>query len=165
MKLVPKFTSADVRKMLDAQLKKIEAEILLRFRRIGEEFVKNAREAGVYNDVTGNLRNSIGYVILRNGEQLHSNFRKSAKIKVSTKAGKEKIIKGGSEGLSIGKSVADEIAGSYPAGYVLIVVAGMDYAAAVESKGRDVLTGSSKKAETDLKAAIAKISKRLETIS
>ena len=43
-----------------------------------------------------------------------------------------------------------EIAAKYPKGYVLVVVAGMNYAVYVESKGRDVLTSAEKLAETEL---------------
>jgi len=44
-------------------------------------------------------------------------------------------------------NVLDDIAAQYPTGMILVVVAGMEYAAAVESKGYDVITGSSREAE------------------
>ena len=48
-------------------------------------------------------------------------------------------ISGGTDGSNSGKAFASELARKYPKGYVLIVVAGMKYAAYVSAKGRDVL--------------------------
>jgi hypothetical protein len=47
----------------------------------------------------------------------------------------------------------------------VIVVAGMSYAAAVESKGRDVLTGSSQVAVSSLKKAIERINDKTGGLS
>jgi hypothetical protein len=44
----------------------------------------------------------------------------------------------------------------------LIVVAGMDYAAAVESRGKDVLTASSIKAKNELKQAIKDLKRKVK---
>lgn len=64
-------------------------------------------------------------MILKDGEPIKSSFN----------GGKE-------EGRSKAKEAAAEVATEYPRGYVLIGVAGMNYAAAVESKGFDVISGS-----------------------
>jgi len=42
-----------------------------------------------------------------------------------------------------GAQLIDELAAQYPKGMILVVVAGMEYAAAVESKGYDVISGAS----------------------
>lgn len=143
----PKFNKADITKALNEKKELIRQAIILRLKRIGEEFIKNARENGTYKDRTGNLRNSIGYVILENGVQLFESFP-GTKTKGRQKS--KKAIEAAKEGLAGVK------------GFVLIVVAGMEYAAAVESRGRDVLTASSKIAENDLKIAIQKISSKIK---
>lgn len=177
--IVPKFTPADIKRALATQKVQIETAIINRLQRIGEEFVRNAREKGTYQDQTGNLRNSIGYVILKDGEQLFENFRKSAKVKqVITRGknkGKEKITYGSGEGLNRAKEVIEKAKAKHPKGFVLIVVAGMEYAWGVESGHRkkrngekysvpakDVLSSSSLIAEQQLKEAIVKISKKIK---
>ncbi|MEX6691256.1 hypothetical protein QTN47_27350 [Danxiaibacter flavus] len=149
MKLVPKFSKADIQKFLEDKMKALDTATLTRLKRIGETFVKNARENGNYTDMTGNLRNSIGYVILRDGEQLFQNFKKAARVKSDT------------TGANTAQRVALEVAASFPRGYVLIVVAGMDYAAAVESRGKDVITASSITAKNDLSKAVDAIKRSL----
>jgi hypothetical protein len=146
MGLVPKFSKADMQKMIADKVARIELAILLRLQRIGEQFVTDARLNGTYKDRTGNLRSSIGYVVLKNGEQ----YSEGAFVQVKT----------GIKGTGVGKQILDEAMLKFPKGYVLIVVAGMDYAAAVESKGRDVLTGSSQAAVVSLKNAIQRINER-----
>lgn len=115
----------------------------MRLSRIGEQFVNDARENGSYTDRTGNLRSSIGYVILKNGQQIGGGGFK------------------GGEGERKGNDVLNGAKARYPVGYVLIVVAGMDYAAAVESKGRDVLSGSAPAATERLKKAMAALTRKI----
>ena len=74
VKVVPKFTNADIKKMILQNKQAIIDAILLNINRIGEEFVINARDNKTYKDQTGNLRSSIGYVVLYNGKQLNKNF-------------------------------------------------------------------------------------------
>jgi hypothetical protein len=134
-----KFTESDLNNMFMIRVSIIEDAILSRLKFIGETCVNNARANGSYNDVTGNLRSSICYVVLKNG------VKKSGGVIPSDSS----------------KRMAELIA-EYPRGYVLIVLAGMDYAAAVESKGKDVLTASSKIAEIELKKAIKTFRKTLK---
>ena len=107
--------------------------------RAGEEFLNKARINGNYQDRTGNLRASIGYIILNNGKVLTQSFGGSRK-----------------EGSTQGKKVAKEIAQRYTRGFVLIGVAGMEYAAYVEAKSYDVITGSAPGSE-DLKSILSEI--------
>jgi gamma-glutamylcysteine synthetase len=139
----PQFTQGDIQKLVMRQAERMCKAVLSRLQRIGEQFIADARNDGSYMDQTGNLRSSIGYVILENGVQIEL-------------AGFD-TVKEGKEGAARGKALVEEIAGKYPVGYVLIVVAGMEYAAAVEAKGYDVLTMSSIKAGTDLKKAMQKL--------
>lgn len=112
---------------INAKMKDAEEAILQKFLRVlrycGEMAVTEARMSGNYQDQTGNLRSSIGYVIAINGKIIEDNFEGSA------------------EGQNVGKNIAREIARSIP-DIALIVVAGMKYASHVESKGRNVLTSA-----------------------
>lgn len=140
----PKFNASEITAQIRKRLQQVEQEIIDRLMFIGETFVNNARANGEYNDITGNLRSSIGYVILKNGKQIQDSFPGE------TTAGK-----------ATGKKIASEAAKNFPTGIALIVVAGMDYAGFVESKNKDVLTASSITAETELKASIAELKKAL----
>jgi hypothetical protein len=142
IRIVPNFKNID--KILKAKREQIRQKIILKFQLIGEKFIKNARENGTYTDRTGNLRSSVGYVILDNGEQIFGTFP-GGKPEAKEKA----------------EAAASEAKQNYPIGLVLIVVAGMEYAAAVESKGFDVLSGSGKTAETALKKAIKDIQSKI----
>lgn len=153
LSITPKFTKAQIKEVLEKRRENLGKVILLRFQRIGETFVTNARNNGNYKDHTGNLRSSIGYVILQDGEQVFENFKTFPAVDAETK--------GATVGAENAKAAIDDIAQQFPTGYVLIVVAGMDYAAAVESKNYDVLTSSSLIAENDLKTAILTIQGKL----
>jgi len=139
MAVTPQFTASDVRKVLLEKKRRIEEALLSKLQSTGEQFITNARNNNTYKDHSGNLRSSIGYVILKNGEQVAITFP------------------GTGEGSKIGEDVISKIAARYPVGFVLIVVAGMDYAAAVEALGFDVLTASGLKAESDLKKSLEKL--------
>ncbi len=143
--VVPKFTKKQIRQMLTEKRQRIHDAILLNLKRIGEQFVTRSRDNDTYKDRTGNLRSSIGYVILHNGEQMFESF----------------VSKGGAQGVSKARELVDEVKGNFPQGFVLIGVAGMSYAAAVEARGYDVITSGSIQAETDLKFAIQRISKKV----
>ena len=90
--------------------------------------VANARRLDTYKDRTTLLRSSIGYVLYDHGEKVTENFE--------AKGGEN-----GSEGVALGKAVAEQAAASWPDCIVAVVVAGADYALYVESKGYDVISG------------------------
>lgn len=140
IKVTPKFTKAQIEGTLRKRVLAVHQAYLERLENAGLEFIKIARsktkEDGGFKDQTGNLRNSIGYVIMKDGKQIIGDFKVTAK-------GNPSKNKDGADGVEVGKRRATEIAGKYPQGYVLICVAGMHYAAAVESKNKDVITGSS----------------------
>lgn len=157
IKVVPKFTKAQIEAIVRKRVVAIHQAYLERLQAIGEAFVRNARESGDYKDRTGNLRNSIGYVIMKDGKQLFTNFQATAK-------GDGSENKTGKDGLAVGQEKALEISGRYPQGYVLICVAGMNYAAAVESKGFDVISASSIIAKQSLVKAIEEIHITLKSL-
>lgn len=112
---------------------RINRAIIRTFQYIAEVLVREARMKGDYIDQTGNLRSSIGAIILLDGQ-------------VVSRSGFE-VVKGGSSGANDGLTYAQEIAAAYPRGIALVVVAGKDYAAHVAARGRDVLSSAVLKAE------------------
>ena len=136
------FDTEEIKRNIQDRLDKIEAAIINRLKYTGEEFVKNARTNANFKDHTGNLRASIGYAILKNGERV------------------EESITGGVGGTAA-TNVISEVGAAFPKGFVLLVVAGMEYAAAVESQSLDVLTSSSLLAEAALKQAIAALNNKI----
>lgn len=118
----------------------IADRIVKRLEMIGEAAVKYAREPHDRNwgDVTGNLRSSIGYVILVDGKP----------VKYGEPAQFEGKQGDGSKGVAAGQQMLKSLQAKFPWGVVLIVCAGMKYAAYVESvKHKDVLTGAELRAE------------------
>lgn len=97
------------------------------------EVVKIAKTTDTYTDRTNNLRSSIGYVLYKDGQKVSASFEKAGDGGEGN----------GSEGMKKGLAYADSVANSFSSGYVVVMVAGMDYAAYVEAKGFDVITGAS----------------------
>lgn len=95
--------------------------------RIGEECVTEARENGDYLDQTGNLRSSIGYAIIKNGQVIVSSSFES--------------VRQGSVGQNQGRKLIQSLIPEFGRNIVLVVVAGMNYAAYVETK-RNVISSS-----------------------
>jgi hypothetical protein len=144
MGITPQFSQQEILRSVEKTVQKIDAYVLNELEFIGLEFVRNARIKADFTDRTGNLRSSIGYIIIKQGNIIKEDFELSNK---------------GSD-RSTGKAKGIEYAKGLPnpnIGYVLIVVAGMEYAVYVEAKGYDVLTGSGNEAEKSLKEAIKSV--------
>lgn len=118
---------------------------------IGEQCVKLAREKGTYNDITGNLRNSIGYVLVKNGAIISKNFEAKVESKVVSSAN--------GKGILDGEALAAELASRAGKGYALIVVAGMHYAHYVETLNKDVLDSAERWADEQ----VPRLMQRLKT--
>lgn len=125
--MTPQFTTAQIEQQLINFAATHENKFIHALQYIGEEFVNRARMVSTYEDQTGNLRSSIGYVIAKNGFVIKRNYVE---------------IMNGNEGVTKALNLADEAAAEHPNGIVLIVTAGMQYALYVESMGYDVLSGS-----------------------
>lgn len=106
--------------------------MVYQLQQIGEE-VRNAQVElmpgsgqgkGSYTDRSGNLRSSIGYVIIVNGQ-------------ICTKAGFG--ARGVNDGQAQGETTAESFAAKFPDKTALVVVAGMNYAVYVAEKNYDVL--------------------------
>ncbi|OZI09584.1 hypothetical protein BWI93_03105 [Siphonobacter sp. BAB-5385] len=139
MGIKPKFTKAEIRSTFVQRKDRIEQAILATLMYLGEMCVNHARSVNTYQDQTGNLRNSIGYIIVKNGRTIASSFVKSV----------TGTVESDEDGVKIGRGLARELAKQHNTGYALIVVAGMNYAAAVESKGFDVLSSAEHLAEKE----------------
>lgn len=100
-----------------------------RFIETGKKFAQNAWANADFLNHTFDLRSSIGFVVVENGRIVHDEFR---------------IISTGSAGSATGLKVAHEAIAELDGDdeFALIGVAGMGYAIYVESKGKDVITGS-----------------------
>jgi hypothetical protein len=157
IKITPKFTKEQLRNDLKRRIQIIHNGFYQELMLIGEEFVKNARENGNYTDRTGNLRNSIGYIIFNNGQPITENIRQTVVPHADAdRLGKRHAIATTDRNaLAIARMKATRIAKNHGAkGFLLVCVAGMEYAAAVESRGKDVISASSIEAKRELQAAV-----------
>ncbi len=140
---------SDVRKAVEDTLNELINKLVY----AGETAVKIAVSSGKYQNITGNLRSSIGYVLAKDGKVIkEGGFKRVAgfganmqRVKFTTISGKDVnfIARGksgdGSEGSRKGLEYAREIISQHPKGFTLVVVAGMEYASFVNAKGFDVL--------------------------
>ena len=123
---------SEVHDMLMREAERVERLTIRALSKLGEQCVTKIRDrAGdkSWYDQTGNLRSSVGYVIAHNKNIIqYSAFNQ---------------VKQGSEGVKTGKDLAEELAKKYSNNYVLIVVAGMNYAEFVEAMdNKDVLSST-----------------------
>ena len=107
---------------------------------LGEELAKYAKDHHNYQDQTGNLTNSIGYAVVRQG-------------KIVDYGGEIQPGEGAAEGLK----VATQMAAKLPNSFSLVIVAGMNYAAAVEAKGYNVILPAELKAMKDFPQTVARL--------
>lgn len=140
MPLIPEFSQGDIDRRIDRFKVNIEQRIIWTLAMAGEKFVNDARSTQTYQDQTGNLRSSIGYIIARDGNIIQEN------------------IKGKAEGVAQARKIANEVLRENKKGFILIGFAGMEYAAAVEAKGYDVITGSIPGVKDLLKAKVKEYS-------
>lgn len=144
MGIEAKFTRADVAKRFDAFLEEVQKKQIERAKMLGEMCANHARSVPKdqgFQDQTGNLRSSIGYMVFVDGVAVHQYYEQ---------------INGGSDGAKKGEALANKV-GKQSKGVCLIVTAGMNYALYVESKGRDVLTSAEQFAERELPRMLEKL--------
>ena len=102
----------------------------------------HAKKEGTYNDITGNLRNSIGGVVLKNGKP---------------------VTYKGIENSSSATIFIDSLIPRFPNGYVLLIVAGMEYATYVENRHNlNVLSKTELKMKAELPGILAKLKKKID---
>src|SRR6476660_8924121 len=108
MALVPRFNRAKIESYIRGRVGVIEQVLINRLQFVGEKFIVNARSNDTYKDRTGNLRSSIGYIIVKDGDQIEEKFPGDK-----------------SEGVKHGRAIAEDAKSNFPTGLVLICVAGM----------------------------------------
>lgn len=135
------------KRQIEAHINKVlqqrETLIIRNMQYMGELCINKARSSQAYKDQTGNLRSSIGYVILRDGN-------------VITRAGFDEVKNGG-KGSKSGRNYINELIKENSSGIVLIVVAGMKYASYLEATGRDVISSADQLARTQLPGMLKKL--------
>lgn len=147
--LVVSTTNMDaIRQSLNEARERIIEELIGQLDYIGLTAVKLAREQGAYNNITGNLRSSIGYTVLRDGRTV----RYGAPAAAAGPNGD------GAEGTAAGAALLRQLTAEYPEGLVLIVSAGMHYAVYVEHIHHlDVLSSAELLAEKLVRELVDKI--------
>lgn len=122
----------EIHKVLMKEANRVERLTIRALSYLGEQCDSRVRDREgnkSWYDQSGNLRSSVGYVIAYNGNIIqYSDFNQ---------------IKQGWEGVSVGKNLAKGLVRRYPNDYVLVIVAGMNYAEYVERKdNKDVLAST-----------------------
>jgi hypothetical protein len=156
MGIKPKFTKEDIRKDLNKFRQKVEDDLVQILHYVGMKFIKEARDMtkseGGFDDDTGNLRSSIGYFILKDGQIIEENLK--------TIAGRK--FKLTEEGKIQARSTLQNVPSTD--GYQIVGVAGMDYASKVESKGYNVITKQSLTALVNLDKLLKRYVSRMNAM-
>lgn len=142
---------SEVHDMLMREAERVERLTIRALSELGEQCVTKIRDrAGdkSWYDQTGNLRSSVGYVIAHNKNIIqYSTFNQ---------------VNQGSEGVKTGKDLAKELAKRYSNNYVLIVVAGMNYAEFVEAMdNKDVLASTELWAREQVPLMLEKLKRQI----
>ena len=157
MVITPKFTTADIEKQMSKFVEAVADETIEAMKICGETAVSYARNdhKGNWHDVTGNLRSSVGYGIYEDGKKLMESDFKQISPKVET----DVPLDGGSKGRELNESI-----GNRTKGLALVVVAGMNYAHDVESRGNDVITGAEVVAKQELTKQITQLIENIKKV-
>ena len=138
-------SAAEIDGYLDRKAELLHWKHIEILKRVGRAAVKEARQNHRYKDRTGNLTSSIGYCIVDNGKVIEeSSFD---------------TVLNGSQGSTDGREYLSRLVSEHPSGLVLIVVAGMEYAAYVEAKNLNVLDSAELLAESYLKELLGRMKK------
>ena len=129
MGLSPLFAMTGIFSFVDRYVDKRLEKIVQGLAFEGETFANDAKDGGSYNDHTKNLRGSIAYDVFIGKESSISNY--------------DGVDGSGARAEEAARNAVHDVIiqeGMHNTDITLIGVAGMEYAAAVESKGRTVLT-------------------------
>lgn len=138
---------SEINAAIQAEIERADMLTIRALSLLGEMCVIEAKDRpqeSSWYDQSGNLRSSIGYVIVRDGKIVtYSKFNQ---------------VKQGSDGVKEGKELAQELAKKYISGYALIVVAGMNYAELVEAMdNKNVLASAELFARQEMPKMMAKL--------
>ena len=142
---------SEISAAIQAEKERADMLTIRAFSNLGEMCVIEARDRpqeSSWFDQSGNLRSSVGYVIVHNGKIIkYSEFNQ---------------VKQGTDGIKEGKELAKELAKQYTSGYALIVVAGMNYAEYVEAMdNKNVLASAELLARRELPKMMMKLKKQI----
>ena len=140
MGIKPKFGSGYVAGQVKAFQDRLEKATVFMLQYLGEELARYAKDQHNYQDQTGNLTNSIGYAVVKQG-------------KILCYGGEIQPGEGAEEGLKVAK----QMAATLPNSFSLIIVAGMNYAAYVEARGYNVILPAQLKAMKDFPEAVKRL--------
>lgn len=129
----------DIDDFFSEYMSNVEDAIINQFCYIGECCIVIGRSTNSYKDQTSNLRNSIGYVVVKDGQVIHQ--------VTSTKK---------CDGAEKGRKFIKELVKECGSGIYLIVVAGMPYSRYVSAKGYDVLDSAELEAERLVKELVGR---------
>ena len=130
MAITQKTSTSDINAYLNHQIDVINKQVLMIMQYVGETGVNIARTSGSYHDRTGNLRSSVGYLVIDGGIVTSRNI--VAKSPIATESVDAFI---------------NELTAKYNKGIVLILLAGMDYASKVSAMNYDVLDSAEVRTE------------------
>ena len=122
----------------------VEKKQIERLKMLGEMCVTQARgeHANNWQDQTGNLRSSVGYMVFKDGVSVEEGTFEQITPR-NPQPGD--VYDGATRGMQFCKTIGDQTRG-----IALVVVAGMSYASYVEKNGKDVLTSAEQLAEREL---------------
>lgn len=121
------------------EIEKLQIEVL---QELGEKCVTEMRLNKGYMMQTGALLSSSGYSVYKDGVAIHTAF--------------EAASGAAAKGMKVGKTLADKV-GSETKGLSLVVVAGMNYAVYVESKGKNVIASAERLAQRELPRMLSEL--------
>lgn len=124
MGIESRINMSQINSYLQERINTLDELMIRNLNYLGMECVNLAKNLDTYEDQTGNLRNSIGYVVVKHGNVLSSVFEDTASGPESGNDDRS--------GKDIGEDYAKELAKDFGNGYAVIVVAGMEYASYVE---------------------------------
>jgi len=133
MPITRTFSYPDIEAAIEKKIEAKKNAVIKAMIYIGKMCVNEARSLNTYKDQTGNLRSSIGFLVINDGSVVsQSNFP---------------VVKKGAEGKEEGKTFIKTLIAEHSNGTFLIVVAGMQYASYVEAMNLDVLSSAELLAE------------------
>lgn len=140
-----KTSDKQIQVYLDERLARLRQVCLNNLISVGEQAVNEARSNHRYRNQTGNLQSSIGYCVLEDGKVIFGGQDSF------------EVVNNGTQGLMEGRAFLQRLISEHPSGLVLIVVAGMEYAAYVEAKNLNVLDSAEQLAERLLPQLFGKL--------
>ncbi len=122
------YSDAEISRIFTGRIQILSQKLVERLNYIGLLCMQNIEQHRGYQDQTGNLRSSTGYVTAQNGRILHQ-------------GGFSQVL-AGTAGSRTGAALAGTLAAEIADGYCLVVVAGMHYARHVGARGYNVLASA-----------------------